>query len=100
MIKTTVVNVRSEPYDIYIGRANIHLGEGESEFHNPFKIDEESGTTRARAIKQFRDYFYTRLENEPEFKESVFKLKGKRLGCWCKPNPCHGDVIVEYLEQS
>jgi len=24
-------------------------------------------------------------------------LRGKRLGCWCKPLPCHGDVIVELL---
>ena len=20
---------------------------------------------------------------------------GKELGCWCKPNPCHGDILVE-----
>jgi hypothetical protein len=30
-------------------------------------------------------------------------LVGKTLGCWCKPNPCHGDVLVklvrEYLEE-
>lgn len=26
-------------------------------------------------------------------------LRGKRLACWCHPLPCHGDVIVELLEQ-
>jgi hypothetical protein len=25
-------------------------------------------------------------------------LRGKRLACWCAPLPCHGDVIVEWLE--
>lgn len=25
------------------------------------------------------------------------ELKG-RLGCWCKPEACHGDVLVELLE--
>jgi hypothetical protein len=25
-------------------------------------------------------------------------LKGKRLGCFCKPLACHGDVIKEYIE--
>lgn len=25
-------------------------------------------------------------------------LRGKRLACWCHPLPCHGDVIVEWLD--
>jgi hypothetical protein len=28
---------------------------------------------------------------------SIEPLRGKTLGCWCKPLPCHGDVIVELL---
>ena len=28
---------------------------------------------------------------------NVVKLKGKTLGCFCKPYPCHGDIIAEYL---
>lgn len=27
-------------------------------------------------------------------------LRGCRLACWCHPLPCHGDVIVELLEES
>ena len=23
------------------------------------------------------------------------ELKGKILGCWCRPNKCHGDILVE-----
>ncbi len=30
-------------------------------------------------------------------KEDVLALKGKTLGCHCKPAACHGDVIAEYL---
>ena len=26
------------------------------------------------------------------------KLKGKVLGCYCKPEACHGDIIVDFLE--
>ncbi|MCG6418638.1 DUF4326 domain-containing protein [Vibrio fluvialis] len=22
---------------------------------------------------------------------------GKRLGCFCKPDDCHGDIIAEFL---
>ena len=28
------------------------------------------------------------------------QLRGKVLGCWCKPNACHGDVLVRLLEKS
>ena len=26
------------------------------------------------------------------------ELKGKFLGCWCKPEACHGDVIAEIVD--
>lgn len=31
--------------------------------------------------------------------KSLPELKGKTLGCWCKPYPCHGDVLVELLNE-
>ena len=24
-------------------------------------------------------------------------LRGRELGCWCKPQACHGDVLLELL---
>ena len=24
------------------------------------------------------------------------ELKDKTLGCWCKPEKCHGDVLAEF----
>ena len=35
---------------------------------------------------------------DSEFATRVKGLRGKQLGCFCKPKACHGDVIVEYLE--
>lgn len=32
------------------------------------------------------------------FRQAVFQLKGKTLGCFCKPNPCHGDVLGAMAE--
>lgn len=29
--------------------------------------------------------------------EELLLLKGKTLGCWCKPEACHGDVLVELV---
>ncbi|MFD1444291.1 DUF4326 domain-containing protein [Thermoactinomyces vulgaris] len=27
-------------------------------------------------------------------------MKGKVLGCFCKPRACHGDILVELVENS
>jgi len=32
--------------------------------------------------------------------DSLPELKDKVLGCWCAPEPCHGDVLKELTEQS
>jgi hypothetical protein len=88
---TRVVNLRQEPYDVYIGRP----GNGESGyFGNPY-----SSGTRSQNIEAFRRYFLDRVEKDPSFRQRVLELKGKRLGCFCHPAPCHGDVIAGWLEE-
>ena len=27
------------------------------------------------------------------------ELRGKTLGCWCAPKPCHGDVLLEIANE-
>jgi hypothetical protein len=44
-------------------------------------------------------WFLERVENEPEFREAVEAVRGRDLGCWCAPRACHGDVILEWLEE-
>ena len=94
MVATRVVNLRRESYDVYIGRA----GRGhDGYFGNPFPL----GTApRDVLLAKYRDYFTARVEHDPEYRKSVLALKGKVLGCFCKPQPCHGDVIVGWLERS
>lgn len=55
---------------------------------------------REKAIALYREYFLKRLRVDPEFAVRVEELRGKRLGCFCKPKACHGDIIVEYLEST
>lgn len=86
---TRVINIKSkEPYDVYIGRP--------SPAGNPFRIG--PGITRKEAIARYRPWFYYQLEHTPGFKEYILSLAGKTMGCYCKPLPCHGDIIVEYLD--
>jgi hypothetical protein len=80
MPKTTVVNCRTDEYDIYIGRP--------SKFGNPFKIGRDGN--RAEVIRKYHIWIFS----QPKLMASLRDIKGKRLGCWCHPLPCHGDVLA------
>tara|TARA_R110002020_G_scaffold263423_4_gene478114 strand:+ start:487 stop:753 length:267 start_codon:yes stop_codon:yes gene_type:complete len=83
---TTVVNLRTAPFDVYIGRA----GKGQDgKWGNPF-----STGTREENIKNFEEY----LVNNKELMQDLHELRGKRLGCFCKPRACHGDVLKKYID--
>ena len=94
MSKTRVVNIRKETCDVYIGRAG-HGKDGY--FGNPFRL--EAAMRRGGALDRYREYFYHRLSTDKEFHRRVNELQGRTLGCFCKPNPCHGDIIKEYLDR-
>lgn len=90
---TKVVNLYKEPYDVYIGRA----GKGKDGYYcNPFPL--LKGEPRGSTLEKFRQYFVKRIEEDSEFKKNVLSLHGKTLGCFCKPQACHGDIIVEYID--
>ena len=83
--KTRVVHCRREKYDVYIGRP--------SKWGNPFIIGKDG--SRQDVIVKYRMF----VVNSPHLRKRIVpELKGKTLGCWCTPLPCHGDVIIDYLE--
>lgn len=84
-----VVHLRKEHYDVCIDRRSV--------FGNLFTVKQYG---REGCIKKYREYFYKRIDDDPGFKEVVLELKGKILGCWCKPKACHGDIIIEYLNNN
>lgn len=83
-IKPEVVHCRMQPFDVYIGRP--------SEWGNPFEIGKDG--TRKQVIAKYREY----LLGRPELLAMLPLLKGKRLGCWCAPRACHGDVLAELVQ--
>ena len=92
---TTVVNIKSgADYDVYIGRAG-HGRDGY--FGNPFALNQAAGD-RDQCLEKYRNYFLGRITMDPEFRRRVQELKGKRLGCFCAPETCHGDVIAQWLD--
>ena len=95
---TSVVNLKSGPHDVYIGRAG-HGHDGY--FGNPYRVEALGGRAsgRQQAISRYRHLFNARIQTDPEFRRRIETLRGKRLGCFCKPDACHGDVIAEYLDR-
>ena len=92
------VNLNREAYDVYIGRA----GKGQDGyFGNPIPLmDYRNYTERTRVIEQYADYFSNRIATDVEFVNRILALRGKRLGCFCKPLPCHGDMIALWIENA
>lgn len=94
-----------DPNNVYIARRGVvfindngakkRYPEKDSIWSNPFKIDKDG--TREEVIAKYRRYIINKIHNENLF-DKLSKLKGKNLGCWCKPESCHGDVLVELIE--
>jgi hypothetical protein len=124
MSETRVVNVRvahirpkhpdlrawcADRDNVYIGRGGIvFLDDGTgtgarcrypprgSLFANQFKVGKHGD--HARVVELYRQHVKSLLGESSEARELFAALRGKNLGCWCKPGPCHGDVLVEMLQ--
>lgn len=77
-----IVHCKKKKYDVYIGRP--------SKWGNPFIIGQDGD--RQTVIKKYEEW----IVNQPVMKD-LEELRGKILGCFCDPLPCHGDVLIELL---
>jgi hypothetical protein len=80
-----VVNLRQAEYDIFIGRG--------SKWGNPFVIGRDG--TRDQVIRMYEVH----IRHSPMLIAALPELAGRRLGCYCKPLACHGDVLVKLLAE-
>nr|WP_227000420.1 MULTISPECIES: DUF4326 domain-containing protein [Vibrionaceae] len=93
---TRVVNIKSDP--VFHGTKNSedyeYIGRG-SPWGNPYPIGVD-GDDRDEVLRKYKyDFDHDKFLNVS--KNSMLKLAGKRLGCFCKPYDCHGDFIADYL---
>eukprot|EP00931_Biecheleriopsis_adriatica_P000419 TRINITY_DN100443_c0_g1_i1.p1 TRINITY_DN100443_c0_g1~~TRINITY_DN100443_c0_g1_i1.p1 ORF type:complete len:170 (+),score=33.48 TRINITY_DN100443_c0_g1_i1:23-532(+) len=96
--------------NLYVGRHGrifIHDGKEKrilhysaSKWQNPFKIS--ASVTRQQVCDRYRgallDGSLKDSEGQP-LREQLQELRGLRLGCWCKPAPCHADVLAELVNR-
>jgi len=85
----------------YIGRSGIVFINGErypkknSKWANPFTIKQYG--SREIVLQLYKEYIINKIENK---QLDLSELKGKILGCWCSPEKCHGDILLELLHQN
>lgn len=103
---TTVVNIRNCDYDVYIGRAGKGL---DGYFGNPHPVYQEGKPwtecklcnkkhKRGEAIAAYKVDFDQKIKTDFVFGLRIRSLRGKKLGCFCAPDNCHGDIIKQYLD--
>ena len=101
-----VVNIRKEPYDVYIGRPSkwgncftwvppkrtkLTMARSERYIHEDLHIV----GSREEAIEAYEAWILT----QPQLLEDLHELKNQVLGCFCAPLPCHGEILVRLHQQ-
>ena len=108
---TQLVNVRTFPLVdrrrilpddvVYIGRAVPRVGLKASPWANPYRSSDERWAHEPDWLRiglmlgEYHRWLAERIDAgqlDPE------QLRGCTLACWCPPKPCHGSVILEWLE--
>jgi hypothetical protein len=80
-----------------------------SYWQNPYRVDvrrghkiiENNDGARAEIVEKFRRDALGELvprKTPSDLLAQIPTLKGKRLGCWCKPGDCHGDSLADWAD--
>jgi len=91
--------------NFYIGRRGVVFINGkrfppkDSDWCNHFKIKKGS-STREMVISEYEKHIRSKLSSDKSLRNKlVTELRGKTLGCWCKPEACHGDILIRLLQE-
>jgi len=69
------------PDRVYVGRP--------SKWGNPFVIGRDG--SRDEVIPKYRAW----IARQPALMTALHELHGKDLVCWCSPERCHAEVLIE-----
>ncbi len=75
------VGRKPTPDRVYVGRP--------SKWGNPFVIGRDG--TRDEVIAKYRAW----ILGQPALLAALGALRGKNLVCWCTPERCHAEVLME-----
>lgn len=83
---TTVVHCRKEKFDVYIGRPGP--------WGNPFVIGPDG--SRGEVCHKYAEWVMSQPDMVARVKS---ELRDKILGCFCKPQRCHGDFLAALADE-
>jgi hypothetical protein len=94
----------AEAFKLDLGEEAINIDRGNSVLANPYRIC--ASLSRKQCIALYRADLLKDIKAKGPMYQELARLaklvtEGKQivLLCWCKPLPCHGDVIVEQVER-
>lgn len=109
-----VINIKQEDHSqddgyFYVARSKTM----KSPLGNPFTYNGKRSSlaklsfkTAEEAIEAYEKYFDAMYGNDEEFTKAFDEIynfyktgKDVYLGCFCKPNPCHADIIAKKLQK-
>lgn len=112
-----VVNLRRDQYTVYIGRPG--RGQPRNVWGNPFPIGQPvserhlellgarrqqfnhlkgRAIDRTLALEMYEALLRQRLSTGELNPGHFIELDGETLGCFCAPQPCHGDIIARFTD--
>ena len=85
---------KSRPNTVYIGRNMSFYVKGtyKSKWANPYSVKKYG---REEALRLYEDH----IRNDLALYNSLSELRDKELGCWCYPDPCHGNILLKLLKE-
>lgn len=89
--------------NVYIGRQGVvfinknRFPKSPSNFANPFKIGSDG--SRDEVMTKYKKYIEAKIESNEKLKIELLSMKGKKLGCWCYPEKCHGEILLNLIEK-
>jgi predicted transcriptional regulator len=94
--ETVVVTLRG-PHNSLIEWANaagLYMRiDRKTPWGNPFELPGDGD--RDTVIASYEQHY---LPYKPSLTGRIDELNAKALGCWCAPEPCHGDVLKRWAE--
>lgn len=93
----------SDTNNVYIGRGGVVFVDKErfprqdSMFANPYKIGKDG--TRQDVLNKYKQYIEEKINSDKNYLDNLLLLEGKKLGCWCHPEPCHGDILLDFIKK-
>ena len=88
--------------NLYIGRnaaKYTNRDVPDSKWANPFRVCDWIGPSKEWILEDILKTYEKYVRTNPFLMNSLHEWKSKQLGCWCKPNKCHGDILLKLYKE-